>query len=164
MMSTLDANNEESARALRHLELIDGEAAEYGVRTVKLEDDLMAKKYGHRQPPGVGYFRQGQYVKYEGDVMDEEELLDWLTDPNVMEVGGKIERVNTKMFEKLKARNEYLAVLFCKSNHYGTRLRCSFQTHNTTANSANTCWISSRKSMTRPRSWVSNQLFPLWVL
>ena len=35
---------------LRHLELIDGEASEYGVRIVKLDDALMAKKYGHRDP------------------------------------------------------------------------------------------------------------------
>ena len=41
--------------------------------------------------------------------------MDWLTDPNVMEVSDQIERVNHKMFEKLLKRNEHLAVLFCKS-------------------------------------------------
>jgi hypothetical protein len=51
-------------------------------------------------------------------MFDEEEILDWLTDPNVMAVGGRIEQVNTKMFEKLKARNEHLAVLFCKKLTY----------------------------------------------
>ena len=40
----------DSAKMLRHLELIDGEASEYGVRIVKLDDALMAKKYGHRDP------------------------------------------------------------------------------------------------------------------
>ncbi len=52
---------------LRHLELIDDEAADYGVRMVKLEDQLMSKKYGHRIPPGLGYFRQGNYIKYDGE-------------------------------------------------------------------------------------------------
>ena len=43
-------DDEDSAKMLRHLELIDGEASEYGVRIVKLDDALMAKKYGHRDP------------------------------------------------------------------------------------------------------------------
>ncbi len=125
--------DEDSAKMLRHLELVDGEAADYGVRMVKLEDPLMAKKYGHRDPPGLGYFRQGDYVKYDGnmqsiaylrarfhllhvtgDIFDEEEVLDWLTDPNVMEISDQIEKVNRKMFDKLRDRNENLAVLFCK--------------------------------------------------
>lgn len=49
-----------------------------------------------------------------GDNYDDEEILDWLTDPNVMEISDQIEKVNRKMFEKLKARNENMAVLFCK--------------------------------------------------
>lgn len=51
---------------LRHLELIDDEALEYGVKMIKINDPLMAKKYGHRDPPGLGYFRKGNYVKYDG--------------------------------------------------------------------------------------------------
>lgn len=110
---SLDGQDEDSSKMLRHLELIDDEASDYGVRLVKLEDTLMAKKYGHRTPPGLGYFRQGNYVKYDGDLFDDEEILDWLTDPNVMEISDQIEKVNTKMFEKLKSRNENLAVIFC---------------------------------------------------
>ena len=26
----------------------------------------MSKKYGNRVPPGLGYFRKGNYVKYDG--------------------------------------------------------------------------------------------------
>ena len=53
-------------------------------------------------------------MRYEGDNFDEEEMVDWLTDPNVMEVSDRIERVNRKMLEKLMARNEYLGVVFCE--------------------------------------------------
>ena len=53
---------------LRHLELIDDEASEYAVKLVKIDDPLMAKKYGHRDPPGLGYFRKGNYVKYDGSL------------------------------------------------------------------------------------------------
>lgn len=43
-------------------------------------------------------------------------MLEWLTDPNVMAVSDQIEKVNRKMFEKLKSRNDNLAVFFCKYN------------------------------------------------
>ena len=107
-------DNEDSVKVLRHLELIDDEAAQYGVRMVKLDDPLMSKKYGHRAPPGLGFFRKGNYIKFDGDLFDDEEMLDWLTDPAVMEISDQIEKVNKKMFEKLITRNEFLTVLFCK--------------------------------------------------
>ena len=66
-ISTLDNDNEDSQKMLRHLELIDDEAAEYEVKMVKIDDPLMAKKYGHREPPGLGFFRQGNFIKYEGN-------------------------------------------------------------------------------------------------
>ena len=43
-----------------------------------------------------------------------QEMLDWLTDPNTMEISDQIEKVNKKMFEKLISRNEFLTVFFCK--------------------------------------------------
>ena len=49
---------------------------------------------------------------FSGDEFDEEEMLDWLTDPNVMAVSDQIEKVNRKMFEKLRERNDNLAVFF----------------------------------------------------
>lgn len=48
-----------SPKILRHIELIDDEAAEYGIKIVKTDDLLMAKKYGWRNPPGITYFRKG---------------------------------------------------------------------------------------------------------
>ena len=39
-------------------------------------------------------------------------MLEWLTDPNVMAVSDQIEKVNRKMFEKLRERNDNLAVFF----------------------------------------------------
>ena len=65
-----DNDNEDSAKMLRHLELIDDEASEFGVVMVKIEDKLMAKKYGHRNPPGLGFFRQGNYIKYDGKLLN----------------------------------------------------------------------------------------------
>lgn len=55
-----------TVKVLRHVELIDDEAAEYGIKIVKCNDRLMAKKYGFRNPPGVTYFRKGKYINYDG--------------------------------------------------------------------------------------------------
>lgn len=52
-----------------------------------------------------------------GDIDDEEEVLDWLTDPENMELTDHIERVNRKMFQKVQMNSDYLAVFFCKYFH-----------------------------------------------
>ncbi|XP_037956559.1 uncharacterized protein LOC119686146 isoform X3 [Teleopsis dalmanni] len=102
----------DSPRILRHIELIDDEAAEYGIHIVKMHDKLMAKKYGYRNPPGITYFRKGKHINYDGDIDDEEEILDWLTSPANMEMTDHIEQVNRKMFEKIRKTSDYLAVIF----------------------------------------------------
>lgn len=115
IISYLDKEDDpESPKVLRHVELIDDEASEYGIKIVQTSDKLMAKKYGWRNPPGITYFRKGKYINYDGDIDDEEEILDWLTDPENMELTDAIEKVNRKMFEKIRQSSDYLAVFFCK--------------------------------------------------
>uniref|UniRef100_A0AAG5DAX4 Thioredoxin domain-containing protein n=1 Tax=Anopheles atroparvus TaxID=41427 RepID=A0AAG5DAX4_ANOAO len=102
----------DTPKILRHIELIDDEAADYGILMVKSSDRLMAKKFGFRNPPGVTYFRKGKSINYDGDIDDEEELLDWLTNPHNMEMTDHIEKVNRKMFQKIRQASDYLAVFF----------------------------------------------------
>ncbi|XP_013171324.1 PREDICTED: uncharacterized protein LOC106120517 isoform X1 [Papilio xuthus] len=101
-----------SPRVLRHVELIDDEASEYGIKIVKCSDRLMAKKYGFRNPPGITYFRKTKYINYDGDIDDEEEILDWLTNPENMELTDHIEKVNRKMFQKIRQTSDFVAVFF----------------------------------------------------
>lgn len=110
-----DPEDPDARRVLRHIELIDDEATEYGITIVKSTDKLMAKKYGYRQLPGLTYFRKGKNINYDGDIDDEEEVLDWLTLPDNMEMTDHIERVNRKMFQKIRQTSDYLAVFFCKT-------------------------------------------------
>ncbi|CAG0890984.1 unnamed protein product [Cyprideis torosa] len=105
-------DNQDCVRSLKKMETIDDEATEFGITIVKMNDNLMAKKYGIRRPPGIVYFRKGKHIKYDGDIMDQEEVLEWLTDPDNMELTDHIEKVNRKMFEKIKERADYLAVFF----------------------------------------------------
>ncbi|KAK8738956.1 hypothetical protein OTU49_003758 [Cherax quadricarinatus] len=104
--------NDECPKVLRVLEKIDDEAAEYGIQMVKMNDRLMAKKYGFRNPPGLVYFRKAKHIKYDGDLYDDEDVLDWLTAPENMELNDAIEKVNRKMFERIKQTTDYLAVFF----------------------------------------------------
>ncbi|KAF5299208.1 hypothetical protein FQA39_LY02381 [Lamprigera yunnana] len=105
-----------SPKILRHVELIDDEASEYGIKIVKMKDRLMAKKYGFRDPPGLSYFRKGKVINYDGDIDDEEEILDWLTDPENMELTDHIEKINRKMFNKIRQRTDYVAVFLYSSD------------------------------------------------
>lgn len=110
------------------------EVQEYGTLLVKCDDYLMSKKYGHRSTPGLVFFRHGKILHFEGlnratiqlfkefkpfiflgDLMDEEEVLDWLTDPENMESMDRIERVNRKMFHRILQRSDFLAAFFCNS-------------------------------------------------
>nr|XP_045619928.1 uncharacterized protein LOC123771446 isoform X8 [Procambarus clarkii] len=104
--------NDECPKVLRVLEKIDDEAAEYGIQMVKMNDRLMAKKYGFRNPPGLVYFRKAKHIKYDGDLYDDEDVLDWLTAPENMELNDAIEKVNRKMFERIRQTTDYLAVFF----------------------------------------------------
>lgn len=134
MIQSDTPGEEESERALRRLELIDTEVSLYGHDLVKCDDYLMAKKYGHRVTPALVFFRHGKVIHFEGtrhpdlhhtthnnenfhylgDIMDEEEVLYWLTDPDNMESSDHIEKVNSKMFERLLQRKDFLAAFFCK--------------------------------------------------
>lgn len=67
------------------------------------------------------------FILSSGDIDDEEELLDWLTDPANMELTEHIERVNVKMFKKIRQTSDYVAVFFCELS--GLFLIIFFLTH-----------------------------------
>lgn len=105
-------DDDESAEIAEHLEKIDDDCGDYDVGLVKCSDQLIAKKYGVRNPPGLVYFRRGKHIRYEGNLFDEDEVLEWLTSGENMEMSDAIEKVNRRMFERMLERTNYLAVLF----------------------------------------------------
>lgn len=72
---SVNEENDECPKVLRTLEKIDDEAAEYGIQMVKMNDRLMAKKYGFRNPPGLVYFRKAKHIKYDGEWLVEDRIL-----------------------------------------------------------------------------------------
>lgn len=104
--------NEQSDQVMEQLESIDDDLSEYDIHLVKLADDLIAKKYGVRNPPGLVLFRFGEPLRYQGDLMDADQLLHWLTLPQNLETKDSIESVNEKMFQRFLKETKHLAVLF----------------------------------------------------
>lgn len=50
-----------------------------------------------------------------GDLMDEENVLDFLTSLEAMDRPDRIEEVNAKILTKIVEETDFVAVLFCKS-------------------------------------------------
>lgn len=59
-------------------------------------------------------YREREPIIYDGDLMDEENVLDFLTSLEAMDLPDRIEEVNAKILAKIIEDTEYVAVLFCK--------------------------------------------------
>ena len=53
-------------------------------------------------------------IIYDGDLMDEDNVLDFLTSLEAMDLPDRIEEVNGKILSKIIEDTEFVAVLFCK--------------------------------------------------
>ena len=66
----------------------------------------------------VSKFLGGEGSNYEGDFANTEALVDFLANPESMELPDKIEEVNAKQLEKLIKDKTFVAVFFCKCITY----------------------------------------------
>lgn len=117
---------------LAELEKIDDDTDSFGVDFVKINDKRLAKNYGIKNFPALTYFRyaskltclmfwnkallcrEKEPIIYEGDLMDEEGVLDFLTSLEAMDLPDRIEEVNGKILSKIIEDTDYVAVLFCE--------------------------------------------------
>lgn len=58
--------------------------------------------------------REKEPIIYDGDLMDEEGVLDFLTSLEAMDLPDRIEEVNAKILLKIIEETDFVAVLFCK--------------------------------------------------
>lgn len=98
---------------MEELEQIDDDTDHFGVDFVKINDKRLAKQYGITKFPALTYFREKKPIIYEGDLMDEENVLEFLTSLEAMDLPDRIEEVNARILEKIVAETDYVAVLFC---------------------------------------------------
>lgn len=99
---------------LEDLENIDDECDVYGIHLVKIQDPQLAKRYSIKTFPALVYFRNGNPLLFEGDLQNEESVLEWLIDDDNRELADEIESVNERMLARLLSESPFLAVFFCK--------------------------------------------------
>ena len=76
------------------MELIDEEAKQNNIEFVKINDKRFGKSLGLTKFPSLSFFRGREIMIYEGDLKDEEAVLDFLTDEDNMAIPDKIEEVD----------------------------------------------------------------------
>lgn len=59
-------------------------------------------------------YRNGNPLLFEGDLQNEQSVLEWLIDDDNRELADEIEEVNERMLERLMAESTLLVVFFCK--------------------------------------------------
>lgn len=143
--------------------MIDDECDVFGIHMVKIQDPQLAKRYSIKTFPALVYFRNGNPLLFEGDMQNEQSVLEWLIDDDNRELADEIEEVNERMLERLLEESSLLVVFFCK---YFLRILCqqssralfkpvffsfipNFQTMKIVPN-AKKSLKSSNKSMARP--------------
>lgn len=95
-------------------ENIDDECDQHGIAFVKIDDLEVSKRFGieYDELPTLVYFEEKIPNFYQGDLMVEEDVLEWLIH---QKNNDEIEDVSDVVLENLIDSSTYLAVLFCKS-------------------------------------------------
>lgn len=139
---------------LEDLENIDDECDVYGIHMVKIQDPQLAKRYSIKTFPALVYFRwekstssplhydksehdynwnifilrNGNPLLFEGDLQNEESILEWLIDDDNRELADEIESVNDRMLERLLHESPLLVVFFCKYSDIFQLIQCMKKT------------------------------------
>lgn len=98
-------------QVLEELENIDDDCDKHGIQFVKIDDDAAIKEFGIDSLPAVVYFEKGIPNIYDGDLEEEEEILEWLVQQLEKD---EIEDVTDEMLDRLIQEGKTVAVLFCK--------------------------------------------------
>nr|XP_042900570.1 uncharacterized protein LOC107453912 [Parasteatoda tepidariorum] len=98
---------------LQELENIDDDSDRYGVQMLKTDDTEFAAELGVSVVPSFVYFENMIPSIYDGDLMNENELLEWLV---MQKTEDTIENINRDMLFRMIEEQEYLAIYFYKEN------------------------------------------------
>lgn len=79
-----------------------------------ISDLLPSRVTTNLSKSSLNIFREKEPIIYEGDLMDEEGVLDFLTSLEAMDLPDRIEEVNGKILSKIIEDTDYVAVLFCE--------------------------------------------------
>ena len=119
-------------QVIEELEKIDDDCDKHGIQFVKIDDRSAAKEYGIKsvrqikwslsctiinlhfilKMPTIVFYEKQEPNRYEGDLMDEDDILHWLLGHLEKD---EIEDVTEEMLDKLVKEGRTMAVLFCKN-------------------------------------------------
>ena len=108
LCSPTDEEEDECAQAVDSLEDIDTNLDEYGivfVRTAVGQMDV-AKEHWISKFPALAFFRNGEYLKFKGELTNEGSVLKWLTSHKSLMLSNQIEEVNELLLSKLIQRKK----------------------------------------------------------
>lgn len=105
-------NCKRSENVLIDLELIDDDAKKNNIEFVKINDKRFGKSFGIKKFPALTFFRGWEVMIYEGDLKDEEAVLDFLTDEDNMAIPDKIEEVDAEQLIEIVETDPFVTVIF----------------------------------------------------
>lgn len=106
-----DKDSKQDIRILNELENIDDELEKEGIVIVRMDNKAEAKQYGIDHLPALLYFEDKIPAIYEGELMNEEEVLTWLIKQKNT---ATIEEVTDEILKNLIEEYEYVVVYFSK--------------------------------------------------
>ena len=92
---------------------IDDDADRYGIQFVSNNERAAAKKFGITTFPKLLFFKHKEPTVYQGDLMNEEQVLEWLTSESI-DMHDKIELATATSLPSIIDNQDYVAVLFCE--------------------------------------------------
>ena len=94
------------------MELIDEDAKKNNIEFVKINDKRFGKSFGLKKFPALTFFRGREVVIFDGDLKDEEAVLDFLTDEDNMAIPDKIEEVDADQLIEIVESDPFVTVIF----------------------------------------------------
>lgn len=96
---------------MNELENIDDDLSKEDIVLVRMDNDEEAKEFGIDHLPTLVYFEDKLPSIYEGDLMNEDEVLQWLI---LQKTSSTIEEVTDEILADLIEEHEYVVVYFSK--------------------------------------------------
>ena len=107
--SSDDKDDKQDIRVLNEMENIDDDLEREGIIIIRLDNAEEAKEYGLDHLPAMVYFENKIPAIYEGDLMNEDEVLEWLV---LQKNSATIEEVTDEILSELIEDHEYVVVYF----------------------------------------------------
>jgi len=105
-------NCKRSENILKDMELIDDDAKKSNIEFVKINDKRFGKSFGITKFPAITFFRERQIYIYDGDLKDEEAVLEFLTDEDNLAMPDKIEDVDAEQLISIVETDPFVTVFF----------------------------------------------------